>query len=61
MSCKCKKKCDETCLCASNDLKCCNNSDNKTPIDETYDDERDDSLDEYSDESDSEYWTFLIF
>ena len=55
MSCKCKKKCDETCLCASNDLQCCNNSDNKTPIDETYDDERDDSLDEYSDESDSEY------
>ena len=61
-----RKKCDKNCLCASNDLKCtdmcsCNNCDNKTPIDETYDDESDDSLDKYSDESDSEYWTFSIF
>ena len=59
LSCECKKKCDETCLCASNDFKCtdmcsCNNCDKKTPIDETYDDESNDSLGEYSDESDSE-------
>ena len=33
----------------------CNNCDNKIPIDEMYDNESDDSLDEYSDESDSEY------
>ena len=66
MSCGCKKKCDETCLCASIYLMCtdmcsCNNCDNKIPIDETYDNESDDNLDEYSDESDSEYWTFSIF
>ena len=66
MSCACKKKCDETYLYASIDLKCtdmcsCNNCDNKIPIDEMYDNESDDSLDEYSDESDSEYWTFSIF
>ena len=28
---------------------------NKTPIDETYGDKSDDNLDEYSDESNSEY------
>ena len=60
MPCECKKKCDKTCLCASNDLKCtdmcsCNNCDNKATIDEMYDNESVDSLDEYSDESDSEY------
>ena len=60
MSCACKKKCDETCLYVSIDPKCtdmcsCNNCDNKIPIDEMYDNESDDSLDEYSDEFDSEY------
>ena len=57
MLCECKKKYDETCVCASNNLKfmdmcSCNNCDNKTPVDETYDDETNDSLDEYSGESD---------
>ena len=51
MSCKCKKKCDLKCT----DMCSCSNCDNKMPIDETYDDESDESLDEHSDKSDAEY------
>ena len=59
MSCDCKKKCNESCLCAVNNLKCtdmcsCKNCDNATTI-EIYDGDDNESLDEYSDDSDEEY------
>ena len=60
MSCECKKKCDKTCVCAVNYLKCtdmcsCKNCDNTTLIEGLYNDDDGDESDEYSDdESDSE-------